>query len=57
MVFSYGPPGCRLRAPELLVRAPWLLVRGRGTPLLSFILLLITVICVISEKKTATKHR
>ena len=41
----------------MLVRAPWLLVGGPGTHLLSLILLVIAVMCVITEKKTATKHR
>ena len=69
LVVSYGPPGfqlgvlghpgCRLGAPGppgLLVGAPWLLVRGPRTPL-SLIILLITGMGVITEKKTATKHR
>ena len=55
MGVSYGPPGFQFEVPDPmvvgLVSAPWLLVGGPRTHLLSLILLLITVMCVITEKK------
>ena len=55
-----GPPNCQLGTPELSgcrLGAPWLLVRGPKAPSLSLILLLITVMCVITEKKMQQAHR